>query len=315
MTAASAPQVLSGSQFATYRIGGPLKEAYLPSTMDEAVSVIEKADRAGKPLTILGWGGNVVIATAGISGMTLITRKMDWMEQVDDLKFIYGAGTHLAKVAKEAERRSLTGAEFMIGIPGTVGGAIRMNAGAMGQETEGVIDKVWVYNRQTRRVEEWDVDQFEFSYRHSNVDPDVHVVLQAQFKFRPGDQATISKKMADNVHFRKTHHPVEPNGGSVFRNPSRENPVGVLIDSLGGKNWVEGGVRISPIHANFIINTGTGTSTDVLRLMLRMKEAIGKHYGLKVRPENYFIGDATPEEQELWHKLTFDIEEDIDLGP
>lgn len=299
------PQVLMGANFTTYRIGGPLEEAYQPATEAEMVAILMDVVRSQKALTVLGWGGNTIIASKGIRGVTIITRKLEWVEQKSSTRFAFGAGVHMAKSASVALKHSLTGGEYMIGIPGTIGGAVRMNAGALGQETSELVRSVTLFNRETAEVETWMPDQLGFRYRWSEIDPTKHIVLSAELEFKPGNAATISEMMEKSVNFRKTHHPKEPNGGSVFKNPSKEMPAGRLMEELGAKGqWREGGVMVSPLHGNFIVNIDNGTSTDVLRLMLRMKRAIKEHYGLDAHPENLFLGDASEEEQVLWQELT-----------
>lgn len=295
-----------GHQFSTYRIGGPIEEAYQPTTLEEAVAVLNDVKRSGKKLTVLGWGGNTLIASAGISGVTFITRKMTWTKDLGDNRFEFGAGVHLAKVSATALNHGLAGAEFMIGIPGTVGGAIRMNAGAMKQETQSVIESVQVFNLATGQVETLLPSDLGFAYRTSTIDPNKVIVLSAIMAFWPGDAKEIKAKMDGNVHFRKSHHPIEPNGGSVFQNPLPDKPAGMLLDQLGAKEWHEGGVRISPLHANFIVNINQGTSLDILRLMRRMQVAIKENYQLETHPENKFLGDASQEEKQLWKELTGD---------
>jgi len=296
------PEQPLGAQYSTYRIGGILAEAYQPKTLDETIAVLKYAQ--SKPLTILGWGGNSLIASAGISGITVITRKMDWTTRKSDTELEFGAGVHLAKAAKAALDHKLQGGEFMIGIPGTIGGAIRMNAGALSQEMANLVQSAQVFNLTSGEVETWSAAQLGFEYRKSNIDPHTHVVLSATLKFAPGDPRVIQEIMDKSVNFRRSHHPLEPNGGSVFKNPTPEQPMGKLIEELGGKDWTEGGVRISPRHGNFIINLGKGTSTDVLKLMLRMKREVKARYNLDTHPENLFLGDATEEEKTLWQELT-----------
>ena len=299
------PQVLMGANFTTYRIGGPLEEAYQPTSEAELVAVLKEAHRAGKTLTILGWGGNTIIASAGIRGVTVITRKLDWVEPKSDTRIAFAAGVHLAKSASAALKQSLTGGEYMIGIPGTIGGAIRMNAGALGQETADLVRSVNLFNLETGDVEIWLPEHLGFSYRKSSIDPKKHIILSAELEFQPGNAAEISAMMDKSVNFRKTHHPKEPNGGSVFKNPSKEMPAGKLLEELGAKgNWREGGAMVSPLHANFIVNIDKATSADVLKLMLRMKRAINERYGYDAHPENLFLGEATEEEQTLWQELT-----------
>lgn len=299
------PQTLSGAAFTTYRIGGPLEEAYQPASEADLIAILRDVCRSGKQLTVLGWGGNTIIASAGIRGVTIITRKLDWVEPKSATRIAFGAGVHLAKSASAALKQSLTGGEYMIGIPGTIGGAIRMNAGALGQETAELVRSVNLFNLETGEPETWLPKRLAFSYRKCAIDPNKHIVLSAELEFQPGEAAQISATMEKSVSFRKTHHPKEPNGGSVFKNPSKEMPAGKLMEEMGAKGqWREGGAMVSPLHGNFIVNIDNATSTDVLRLMLRMKRAVRDQYGLDAHPENLFLGEATGEEQALWQELT-----------
>ncbi|MGE0201055.1 MAG: UDP-N-acetylmuramate dehydrogenase [Candidatus Melainabacteria bacterium] len=294
---------LTGAEFTTYRVGGPLQAAYLPVSQEEALAVLTTARQAGEAVTMLGWGGNTIVASAGVSGMTMITRRMTRCTRRGDRSFEYEAGAHTAKIAADALKLGLHGAEYLIGIPGTVGGIVTMNAGAMGQETRGVVRSATVYDQVSGQLETWDAARLNFSYRHSDIDPARHVVLSAVFEFTPGDPVAMKQRMDDNVAFRKTHHPVEPNGGSVFKNPHPDHPAGRLLEALGAKEWREGGVRVSPRHANFIINDRHGTSTDILKLMTRMKAAVQQAHGYHLHPENKLLGDITPEENTLWQAL------------
>jgi UDP-N-acetylmuramate dehydrogenase len=287
----------------TYRLGGPMDVAYFPTTVDQCLAVFKTVDAAQQALTVLGWGSNSIVASAGIRGATLITRKLLGETPLDAHRFELGAGVHLARIATLAQQHGLTGAEYMIGIPATLGGAVRMNAGAMGQETSAVVEHVTLYNRQTQQLEQWTADKLGYRYRHSELNPDHHIVLSATLQFSPGDKASITQRMNENVAFRKAYHPIEPNGGSVFQNPDKAHTVGRMLDDLNAKGWREGDMQISPRHANFIINLGHGTSTQLLRLMCRMKQAVKTHYGFTIVPENKLLGDITAEEAALWAEL------------
>lgn len=295
---------LQGAGFTTYRIGGLLDEAYQPTTAEEAAEILRRARENGKPITVLGWGGNSIIASRGIRGITLITRKLEQVVRLSDTRFRFGAGVHLARASSTALKHGLSGGEYMIGIPGTIGGAIRMNAGALGQETAGVVRRVTLFNLDIGELETREATELRFSYRKSAIRPEREIILSAELEFQPGDPAEISDKMERSVRFRKEHHPREPNGGSVFKNPAPDMPVGRLMDELGAKGqWRAGAMMVSPLHGNFIINTGGGGSLDTLRLMRRMQQAIHEHYGLDTHPENLFLGDATSEEWDLWQEL------------
>lgn len=309
---------LYGSAFTTYRLGGPLDEVYQPASTEETVTVLQQVRDSGKALTVLGWGGNTIIASQGIRGVTLITRKLEQVEVLSPTRLRFAAGVHLARAASTALKHGLSGGEYMIGIPGTIGGAIRMNAGALEQETANLVRSITLFNMETGLIETRDAAALEFSYRKSALKPGTEIVLSAELEFSPGNPAEISDKMERSVRFRKEHHPREPNGGSVFKNPKPDMPMGRLMDELGAKGqWREGGMMVSPLHGNFIINIANtghnadssdhraflGTSTDALRLMRRMQQAVQTHYGLDTHPENLFLGEATVEERDLWQAL------------
>lgn len=307
-------QILTGAQFSTYRIGGPLEEVYQPESREETLALLTRIapqiQSGERKITLLGWGGNTIIASQGISGITIVTRKLTWIDPLGPETFRFAGGVHLAKASKVAQQHALTGAEYMIGIPGTIGGAIRMNAGALGQETGQVVRSAMIFNFETGELERWSAADLSFRYRHSAIDPKIHMVVEAELVFTPGDRGKITEMMEHSVQFRKTHHPVEPNGGSVFKNPYPRDSekgfmtAGWMLDRLEAKTWREGGVMVSPRHANFIVNVNEGTSTDVLRLMTRMKRAMKAEYDVDAHVENIFLGDATEEEQQLWKELT-----------
>jgi len=300
----------SAAAYSTYRIGGPMAEAYFPTSVLEAEMLLKHLKPRllnGEEMTVLGWGSNTLIASAGIGGICLITRKLAGIQPLEtDTSFRFEAGVHLAKVANVALQAGLTGGEFFIGIPGTMGGACRMNAGAMGQESSKIIKRALVFDLVNFDSGWVSAEAFKFSYRFAKMNPRHQLVLAVDCEFQRGDVQAAQARMEANMAFRKEHHPLEPNGGSVFRNPEGVNApsVGKMIDELGGRGaWQCGQAKISEKHGNFIINMGHATSLDVLQVMQKMQTAIAKHYGYRVYPENKFIGLATAEEQSLWHQL------------
>jgi UDP-N-acetylmuramate dehydrogenase len=295
---------LLGAQYCSYRVGGPLDEPYLPKTMPEAMDVLAMVREKHRPLTVLGGGSNTIVASQGIRGVTFLCKRLMFVEPVDECRFKIGAGMPLAKVCKLAQDQGLSGAEFMIGVPGTLGGAVTMNAGAMGQETSEILEYAILFNLQSGQIEHWTHDQLQFSYRKSAIRPLEMIVLGAQLRLQAGEAGAIAELIQQSLVFRQKHHPKDPNGGSVFKNPTPHQPAGRLLDDMGAKGWREGGAMISPMHANFIVNVKNATSTDILHLMLRMKRAIRERYGLEVFPENRFLGEATEEEIMIWEELT-----------
>lgn len=299
---------LVATSFTTYKLGGLLQQAYRPASIEalEAwLEVMAPRLKTEGPPTVLGWGSNTVLSSNGVAGLSLITRKLTFIEPLEQPgAFRIGAGVHLAKVASLGVEAGCSGSEFFIGIPGTMGGAVKMNAGAMGQETAEVVKQVLVMDWQTLDLSWWPAERLNFSYRHSTIHPGRHLVVAADCYFTPGDVEAAKKRMQANMAFRKTHHPIEPNAGSVFRNPDDAPPVGKIIDELGGRGvWANGDAVVSPIHGNFIINRGQATSTDILRVMLQMKEAVAKAYDVEIFPENRLLGDVGPEDKALWAEL------------
>ncbi len=293
-----------GAQYCSYRVGGPLEEPYLPTTLEEALELLHQIRCDAKPLTVIGGGSNTIIASGGIRGATFLCKRLMFSEQTGPQRFRVGSGMPLAKVCKLMQDHGLTGAEYMIGVPGTLGGAVTMNAGALGQDTAGVLAHALVYNMETGLLEEWSHEQLQFAYRTSAINPKRCIVLGAELSLTPGNPPEIQARIQKNLTFRQTHHPKEPNGGSVFKNPLPDCPAGKILDELGAKGWQEGGAMVSLMHANFIINLGEATSTDILKLMLRMKQAIRTETGLEARPENRFLGNASQEEKAIWEELT-----------
>jgi UDP-N-acetylmuramate dehydrogenase len=296
-----------GSAFSTYRVGGPIDCAYFPQTLEQAVEVLAVLGpkvAQGQSLSVLGWGSNTLVASQGIAGATLILRKLASIEPLGPNRFRIGAGTHLAKVATFSVDAGLTGGEFLIGIPGTMGGAVAMNAGAMGQDTAAIVERVAVFDLAANELCWLEKTDLTFGYRQSNLSPTRSIVLAVDCLFQPGDMATAKARMADNMAFRKAHHPHEPNGGSVFRNPDPAHPVGKLVDELGGRGqWQVGQALVSPMHGNFIINLGEATSADVLGLMAQVQRRVFEATGWRIFPENRWMGQATEAETNLWHQL------------
>jgi UDP-N-acetylmuramate dehydrogenase len=301
-----------GSKWSTYKLGGPIDHLARPTTTDQAIGYLQQAINVAVPVTVVGWGSNSIIADPGIRGLTVLTRDLQHMAidantGVADL----GAGLFLGTASTQLQKKGLGGGAFWVGIPGTVGGAVAMNAGAMGSDTAKHLIDATVYNLATQQAEVWDKARLQFAYRHSAINPQQHVVLSARFAFIPLETQSLRDELAQqmkaNIDFRRQHHPTQPNGGSVFQNPNPDNPVGRLLDQLGARDpetgWREGGIRISPVHANFMINTGTGTATDLLRLMVRAKRAVKQHFGFTIHPENRFLGQPSAEEKDLLAEL------------
>ncbi len=266
----------------TWRIGGPAEVVYWPPTIEDLSSVWQRAQAAEIPVRLIGRGSNVLFPDEGLPGITLVTtslRGIVWK----DYSVRVEAGYTLARLAQEAGERGWRGLEFARGIPGSVGGAIMMNAGAHGGEMASRIVSItalWADGS----IEKLERDELEFCYRFCSLRGQAWV-LEAQLNFLPGDREQILQDMKDNLTKRMANQPLkEPNAGSVFRNPPGDS-AGRLIEAAGWKGKSVGGAKVSEKHANFIVNTGKAKSKDVLALIETIRLDIQLNYGIKLQTE------------------------------
>lgn len=270
----------------TWKIGGLAETVFWPANQEELQKVWLEAQDKGVPIRLLGRGSNVLLPDEGLSGITVISTALDeiiWEEE----RVKVGAGYSLARLAQEAADRGLTGLEFARGIPGTVGGAIVMNAGAHGGEIQDVLVAVKILTREGE-IQFLRKDQIQFGYRECSLRGKAWV-LEGIFKLVEGDGDVIQEVMSRNLKKRREAQPLEyPNAGSIFRNPEG-NSAGRLIEEAGWKGKGIGGAQVSLKHANFIINTGTATAADVLVLIREIQLDIQKKYGVELKTEVQYI--------------------------
>lgn len=266
----------------TWRIGGPAEAVYWPETVEDLSSVWKSAQEAEIPVRLIGRGSNVLFPDEGLPGITLVTtslRGISW----GDYTVRVEAGYTLARLAQEAGERGWSGLEFARGIPGSVGGAIMMNAGAHGGEMASrilSISTLWADGS----IRKLDRSEFEFAYRYCSLRGKAWV-LEAQLMFSPGDREQILHHMKDNLSKRTANQPLEePNAGSVFRNPPGDS-AGRLIEAAGWKGKTIGGAKVSEKHANFIVNTGRAKSKDVLALIEAIVLDVQIKYGITLQTE------------------------------
>lgn len=269
----------------TWKIGGPAEYIYWPPDRQTLIEAVKLAESAGIPVWIIGRGSNLLIADAGLPGLTIVTtdlQKLTW----GDYKVTVEAGYSLARLAQETAERGWSGLDFARGIPGTIGGAIIMNAGAYGGEISQKLIKVKVL--MERELQELPRRDLKFTYRESCL-RGKGLILEAEFWFEPGDRKQLLAGMASNLAKRKAAQPLElPNAGSVFRNPPQES-AGRLLEAAGWKGKGRGGAFVSEKHANFIVNTGQATAGDVLGLIQDIQEDILRKYGLDLQPEVEYL--------------------------
>ena len=283
--------------YTTFKIGGKISEAYFPDNIDEFVRLLQKYPN----IPVLGNLSNILISSSGYDGKVILTQKMNNIA-IDGTKVVADCGVKGPKLSQEAYSAGLSGFEFMIGFPGTVGGEVYMNASAHGQCISDYLKTVTCYKRG-HGIVKLSKDEMGFEYRNSRCQKDNLVVLQAKFELAQKNSDEIKKQMDENLKFRKDHQPslVMPNCGSIFKNPAG-NPAGRLLESVGAKMLNSGGVRVWRNHSNFIINTGNGTSLDVLRLMYELRERVKETYNISLEPEIKYLG-SNKEELKLWQKL------------
>lgn len=290
------------AQFTTLKIGGVADRICFPNTVDEVANLIDKLVTTGEPWSILGGGSNVLVSSSDIPGTVLCTTGLNWIEQPGPDLLVAGSGVRLPRLSAYAAKLNLSGMEFYEGIPGTVGGAIVMNAGAHGSSTNQILEGVTILNLKTLSIETLTPKDIQFGYRVSTINPQEQIVLSAKFRMISDTEAAIRTRMKENNLTRRKTQPIkDPNAGCTFRNPIEINmPAGKILDSLGAKNWAVGLAQVSSIHANFIINLGNANSHDVCKLITKMQESTYEKYNVLLKPEIKPLGCFSKDEAIIW---------------
>ncbi len=278
----------------SFKIGGKVKKAYFPKSVDEFVEVLKIEPDA----EVFGNFSNTLVSSDGYDGAVIVTTKMVQV-MIHGTRVIAECGIKGPKLSQLVASHNLSGFEFMIGFPGSLGGEIFMNASARGQCVSDKLIKVKCYSRD-KGVFELSKDEMGFEYRTSRCQKDNIIILSAEFDLDKKTSDEIKAKMDENLSFRKSHQPslALPNCGSVFRNPEG-NSAGRLLDEAGAKNFSVGGVNVWENHANFIINSRAGSSLDVLELMYKMFSVVKESFGIELKPEVRFLGRKNLREVEL----------------
>ena len=279
------------SRHTFFRIGGPARRMAYPETEAQLVELLEAADRLGVETFLLGNGSNLLVSDAGLDRLVIETSAaMTGMEEGEDGRISASAGVVLARLADYACRLSLTGLEFAHGIPGTLGGAVCMNAGAYDGEMKQVLEsvRVWVPGEGVR---EFSQEELDLGYRHSVfTDRPELVVLGATVRLQTGEQEAIRERMRELMARRKKTQPLEyPSAGSTFKRPVGHF-AGGLIEQCGLKGLTVGGAQVSEKHAGFVINIGGATCADVMELIRQVQEIVYDRTGVRLEPEVRIIG-------------------------
>ncbi|MFZ9974282.1 MAG: UDP-N-acetylmuramate dehydrogenase, partial [Vulcanococcus sp.] len=264
----------------------PDSAAQLPALLAWALAV-------GLEARVIGAGSNLLVSDAGLEGLTLCNRRLQGAVLDASTGLIEAqAGEPIPSLARRAARAGLSGLEWSVGIPGTVGGAAVMNAGAQGGCTAEVLESVTVIEPQRPdHPFALRADELDFAYRHSRLQHEPLVVLSARFRLQAGhDPAEISRRTSTNLHSRTSTQPYQqPSCGSVFRNPE-PNKAGQLIEAMGLKGLSIGGAQVSPIHANFIVNTGAATAAEIDQLINAVQQRIQAAHGITLHTEVKRLG-------------------------
>ncbi|MGI6174824.1 MAG: UDP-N-acetylmuramate dehydrogenase [Christensenellales bacterium] len=274
----------------TFRIGGPADVMVLPCGEAELRAVLEAVEICGLPCFVMGNGSNLLVSDAGIRGLVI---KIDQpMAKVTiDAAFAYAqAGAGLGYLARRCAQQGLRGLVFACGIPGSVGGAVVMNAGAYGGEIKDVLHSVTVLSDGC--VKEWPADQLKLGYRTSIFKASKDIILGARFQLCTDCETDISEEMAELMCQRNEKQPVQlPSAGSTFKRP-QEGYASAMIDGAGLKGLSVGGAQVSAKHAGFIVNTGGATARDVLSLMRMVQARVKSAYGVQLEPEVKLVGEG-----------------------
>jgi UDP-N-acetylenolpyruvoylglucosamine reductase len=298
MSAGAAPEGLKRdfpiARLATVRTGGSAQFFARAGSEPALRGLLAWAREVAVPVNVVGSGSNLLIADRGVDGLVLkLDRALASIER-EDLRIMCGGGARLPAVAAEAARAGLSGIEFGVNIPGTVGGAVRMNANAHGGELARVLE--WVELVTASRSERRVPAELGFDYRRSNIAPG-QILTRACFALERSDVATVTASLAE---MRARRHEAQPQAiktfGSTFKNPddprAKGRSAGLLLAEAGCNGLAVGGARFSPKHANFIENTGTASTADVLAVMAEGRRRVLERFGVELEPEVQTLGDV-----------------------
>ena len=276
------------SRHTSYGIGGPVSAYITPKDRNDLANILKFAYEHSIETHFIGSGSNLLVADSGIDGIVLTPAKALTHLEFTGGHVVAESGVMLGRLVKECVKRNLTGVESLIGVPGTLGGALVMNAGAFGGEISNYLKSVEIMN-MSGTVKIFSPDDIDFSYRFSTIKPD-EFVLQARFELKEEDPEIIQEKRNKASKGRKTHQPLRfRSAGSVFKNPE-ENAAGYLIDQAGLKGTKIGDAEISPHHANFFVNHGKAKASDITELIRIARKSVFEKFGIKLELEVKTIG-------------------------
>ena len=269
-------------QYTSFKIGGPAEILIEISDIEELKEILKLADTNSIPITVIGNGSNILVSDEGIKGIVLKIeiKKLEIQEE----QVTIGSGNKIGEVAQKLANQEITGFEFASGIPGTIGGAIRMNAGAHGTEMKDIVKTVTYIDMQGQ-IHKINNEEAQFEYRSSRFAKEKNIILEVELQLKKGKKQEIQNKMKEYMEYRKEKQPIEyPSAGSTFKR-GKDFITAKLIDECGLKGYTIGEAQISEKHAGFIINKGNATAEDVMKLIEYTKERVYKKFGKIIETE------------------------------
>ena len=281
------------SAHVSWRAGGPVARAYFPSDLDDLAEFLRRL-RHDEPLLLVGLGSNLLVRDGGFDGTAIFTHgALSTVRREDDGRFYAEAGVASPKLARFVANAGCGEAEFLAGIPGTVGGALAMNAGCHGGETWRYVDQVLMLNRRGERILRR-AEDFAIAYRHVGLKAATDEIFAAAwFRFPPGDAEAARGRMRELLEWRVAKQPLQlPNAGSVFRNPPDDHAAR-LIESAGLKGTQIGGAQVSEKHSNFIVNPDGAASASAIEMLIgRIQAEVREKFGISLVREVRIVGVA-----------------------
>ena len=282
------------SREVTFRAGGTAAVLVEPSNIEELSEILKLIHQINVPFFIMGNGSNLLVKDQGFNGVIvkISGQAFDFIDiSSDETTVTVGSGVLMGKLSRFLTEHSLSGFEFASGIPGTIGGAVFMNAGAYGGEIKNVLISAKMLAKNGERVYTLTNEELGFSYRNSVLQQTGDVVLEATFKFEKGNKEEIKEKIKDFTAQRREKQPINyPSAGSTFKSPEGYFAA-KLIQDAGLKGFSVGGAEVSTLHSGFVINKGGAKASDILDVMEHVKTVIKKEYGVELEPEVRILGD------------------------
>ncbi len=282
----------------TYRVGGPARVLVVAESVEQLSVLCRVIALSAVSVVVLGFGSNMLVSDDGFDGVAVcLASSMSAMQRVDITTIRVGARASLPVLARWSVEEGLTGFEWAVGVPGTVGGAVRMNAGGHGSEMSHALTRVRVFDLRTGEDVWMQSSELYLAYRGSALQAH-DIVVEAEFSLKRGDRQHGADELKQIVSWRRSNQPGGRNAGSVFANPP-DDSAGRLIDMCGLKGFRIGSAHVSTKHANFIQSDEGGTATDVFSVMSHVRREVVQQQGVTLRIENELVGFSTAQRTEL----------------